>query len=72
MAAERKHWVGGTFTVTDHKAVVARREWAQKSTKQAGGPYKDPKPIGRDEDKAKFLTKGGFYLATRTEPFFPE
>ena len=29
------------------------------------GEYHDPKPIGRDEVKDRWLTKGGFYLATR-------
>ena len=63
----RKKWVGSTFSVTDHKAVVSRREWEQKSHDCCiiSGEYHDPKPIGRDDVKEKWITKGGFYLATR-------
>lgn len=62
-AESRKHWVAGPFIVTDHKAAVARRERIEASDRSgliADGEYKDPKPIGRDVHKTKFLTNNGF------------
>jgi hypothetical protein len=57
----RKKWVGGTFIVTDHKAVVSRRERATgTSCVAAGGPYKNPSATFREENRSKFIGPRGF------------
>lgn len=56
----KKDWLGGYFVVCDHKALVARREWKEKSNQSLGQEaFVDSWRRLRDykNEKSKFLDK---------------
>ena len=61
----RKQWIGDHFVVCDHRALVAKREWAQRSDSSLDhGSYVDPWRRMRDykNNKGKFIS-GDFIVS---------